>query len=53
MGSINSTAVQDGLGIKQDPISKIMKAKRTGQVAQVVAWLRGLEFKPSTAKNTK
>jgi hypothetical protein len=29
-------AVQAGLGIKQDPISKITKAKRAGRVAQVI-----------------
>jgi hypothetical protein len=36
-GSVNrGVAVQDGLGIKQDPILKIAKANRAGGMAQVV-----------------
>jgi hypothetical protein len=37
VGSTNRrTAVQPGLGNKQDPISKITNTKRAGRVAQVV-----------------
>jgi hypothetical protein len=57
-GSTNRRlAVQVGPGIKQDPISKIASAKRTGRVAQVVAYLPSkretLSSNPSTKQTNK
>jgi hypothetical protein len=48
--------VQTDLGKKQNPISKITRAKRAGGVAQVVAHLPKkykAKFKPSTAPQKK
>lgn len=53
-GSTNSmTVVQDGLGMKRDPIQKTPKTKKTGGVTQVAGHLsskRGPEFKPKSHK---
>jgi hypothetical protein len=49
--------VQASLGKKQDPISKITRAKRAGGMAQGVEHTsqkhEALSFKPSTAKKKK
>jgi hypothetical protein len=38
-GSVNRRiAVQDGLGIKRDPVPKITNAKRAGDVTQVAGF---------------
>jgi hypothetical protein len=38
----NRITIQIGLGIKQDPISKITNTKRAGGVAQVIEHLLGM-----------
>jgi hypothetical protein len=47
--------VQAGLGVKQDPISKITKTKKAGGVAHEVeaclARVKALSSNPSTTKN--
>jgi hypothetical protein len=55
-GSINRRiTVQARLGKKQDPISKITRAKRVGGVKQAVEYLprkyENLSSNPSTTKN--
>jgi hypothetical protein len=54
-GSVNRrTVAQAGLGLKQDPIFKITKAKRTGGIAQVAehlpSKLKALSSNHGTAK---
>jgi hypothetical protein len=57
-GSTNrKSLVQAGLGIKQDPASKITKAKRAGSMAQAIEYLpikcKALNSTPSTNKTNK